>query len=55
VLVRDISFNSFCEHHMMPFTGKAHVAYKPVDKVVGLSKLARWSTCMRAACRPRST
>jgi GTP cyclohydrolase I len=41
VLVRDISFNSFCEHHMMPFTGKAHVAYMPVDKVVGLSKLAR--------------
>jgi GTP cyclohydrolase I len=41
VLVRDISFNSQCEHHMMPFTGKAHVAYKPVDRVVGLSKLAR--------------
>ena len=41
VLVRDISFNSACEHHMMPFTGKAHVAYMPVDKVVGLSKLAR--------------
>jgi GTP cyclohydrolase IA len=41
VLVRDISFNSHCEHHMMPFTGKAHVAYKPVDRVVGLSKLAR--------------
>lgn len=41
VLVRDIHFNSHCEHHMMPFTGKAHVAYKPVDRVVGLSKLAR--------------
>ena len=41
VLVRDITFNSHCEHHMMPFTGKAHVAYMPVDKVVGLSKLAR--------------
>lgn len=41
VLVRDISFNSFCEHHMMPFTGRAHVAYMPVDRVVGLSKLAR--------------
>jgi GTP cyclohydrolase I len=41
VLVRDIAFNSACEHHMMPFTGKAHVAYMPVDKVVGLSKLAR--------------
>jgi GTP cyclohydrolase I len=41
VLVRDIAFNSHCEHHMMPFTGKAHIAYKPVDRVVGLSKLAR--------------
>ncbi len=41
VLVRDIGFNSHCEHHMMPFTGKAHIAYKPVDRVVGLSKLAR--------------
>jgi GTP cyclohydrolase IA len=41
VLVRDIAFNSHCEHHMMPFTGVAHVAYKPVGKVVGLSKLAR--------------
>ncbi len=41
VLVRDIGFNSHCEHHMMPFTGKAHVAYMPVGRVVGLSKLAR--------------
>jgi GTP cyclohydrolase IA len=41
VLVRDIGFNSACEHHMMPFVGKAHVAYMPIDKVVGLSKLAR--------------
>jgi GTP cyclohydrolase I len=41
VLVRDIAFNSHCEHHMMPFIGKAHIAYKPVEKVVGLSKLAR--------------
>ncbi len=41
VLVRDIAFNSHCEHHMMPFFGKAHVAYRPVDRVVGLSKLAR--------------
>jgi GTP cyclohydrolase IA len=39
--VRDIAFNSHCEHHMMPFMGKAHIAYKPVDRVVGLSKLAR--------------
>ena len=41
VLVRDIAFNSHCEHHMMPFTVKAHIAYNPVDRVVGLSKLAR--------------
>ena len=41
LLVRDISFNSHCEHHMMPFFGRAHVAYMPVDRVVGLSKLAR--------------
>jgi GTP cyclohydrolase IA len=41
VLVRDITFNSHCEHHMMPFYGRAHVAYMPVDRVVGLSKLAR--------------
>ena len=41
VLVRDIAFNSHCEHHMMPFTGRAHIAYKPVERVVGLSKLAR--------------
>jgi len=41
VLVRDIAFHSHCEHHMMPFVGRAHVAYKPVERVVGLSKLAR--------------
>lgn len=41
VLVRDIEFHSHCEHHMMPFIGKAHIAYRPVDRVVGLSKLAR--------------
>ena len=41
VLVRDISFNSVCEHHLMPFMGVAHVGYVPKGKVVGLSKLAR--------------
>ncbi len=41
VVLRDISFNSMCEHHLMPFEGKAHIAYLPDGKVVGLSKLAR--------------
>ena len=41
VLVRDVPFYSHCEHHMVPFVGKAHIAYVPVERVVGLSKLAR--------------
>ena len=41
VLVRDIPFYSHCEHHVMPFTGRAHIAYMPTERVVGLSKLAR--------------
>lgn len=41
VLLRDIEFHSTCEHHMLPFTGAAHVAYIPIEKIVGISKLAR--------------
>ena len=41
VLVKDIPFHSHCEHHMVPIIGKAHVAYLPDDKILGLSKIAR--------------
>ncbi len=41
VLVRDIAFRSTCEHHLLPFTGVAHVAYAPGSRIVGLGKLAR--------------
>lgn len=41
VLLRDIPFSSICEHHLLPFMGRAHVAYIPAGKVVGISKLAR--------------
>jgi GTP cyclohydrolase IA len=41
VVLRDVDFSSLCEHHVMPFTGRCHLAYIPEQRVVGLSKLAR--------------
>ena len=41
MVVADIEYSSMCEHHMLPFVGKAHIAYIPRDKVVGLSKIPR--------------
>jgi GTP cyclohydrolase I len=45
IIVRDIDFFSLCEHHMMPFYGRAHVAYIPDRHIVGISKLARLVEC----------
>ena len=52
VLARDIPFRSVCEHHLLPFTGRACVAYLPGDRIVGLSKLAR--IVEHFACRPQT-
>ena len=57
VLLRDIPFYSVCEHHMLPFIGKAHVAYLPTGKVLGVSKLARIvdNFAHRLQCQERLT
>ena len=41
VLLRDMEFHSTCEHHLQPFSGRGHIAYIPVNRIVGISKLAR--------------
>ena len=53
IVLRGIRFESHCEHHMAPITGKAWVAYVPSGRVVGISKLARVVELMRSACRFR--
>jgi len=45
IIVRDIDFYSLCEHHLIPFYGRAHVAYVPDKKIIGISKLARLVEC----------
>lgn len=57
VLLRDIPFHSLCEHHMLPFIGRAHVAYLPSGKVLGVSKMARIvdNFARRLQCQERIT
>jgi GTP cyclohydrolase I len=55
VMLRDIDFNSHCEHHMVPFIGKAHIAYYPTDSVVGISKLARVVDIFARRLQPQET
>ena len=54
VLLSNIEFHSTCEHHLQPFSGHAHVAYIPVERIVGISKLLDLSICMHVDCKIRS-
>ena len=55
VLLRDIRLESHCEHHMVPIIGRAHVAYLPHRRVVGISKLARVVDAYATGCRSRKS
>ncbi len=53
VLIKDIAFHSHCEHHVVPIIGRAHVAYLPDSRVVGLSKIARVVSIFAGRCKRR--